>query len=120
MSEIKTALSPAQYWEWRTTISEREVAQEKLRTASLELNLLQKEAEVLAVRTQLFVRTRLELAKAEAGSAHAEYARFKGELEKDLGQSLNNKLIDDTTYEIRDAPEQQTTLAASSAVKGEK
>lgn len=106
---MKTALSPAQYWEWRTTISEREVAQEKLKTTSLELNLLHKDAEILAVRTQLFIRSRLESAKSEAGKAHAEYERFKGELEKDLGQSLNNKLINDVTFEILEAPEQQTT-----------
>lgn len=108
MKKVKTALSPGQYWEWRTTISEREIALEKVKNATLELNILNLQAEVLAIRTQLFIRNRLELVKAEAGSAQAEYDRFKQALEKDLGQTLNNKLIDDITFEIRDAPEQQT------------
>lgn len=103
---MKTHLSPAQYWEWRTTIAEMEIAKEKHKTAHAEFKLLQKEAENLSIRTQLFIRTRMEAAKAEVQTTSTEYARFKEVLEKDLGQSLNKKLIDDVTFEIRELPDE--------------
>lgn len=102
---MKTNLSPAQYWEWRTTIAEAETAKEKFKAAQLEYKLLQKEAENLSIRTQLFLRSRMEATKAEVGKTAAEYERFKKVLEENLGQSLNNKLIDDVTFEIRDLPD---------------
>lgn len=103
---MKTHLSPAQYWEWRTTIAEMEIAKEKHKTAQAEFKLLQKEAENLSVRTQLFLRSRMEATKTEVQNASAEYVRFKEVLEKDLGQSLNKKLIDDVTFEIRELPDE--------------
>lgn len=105
---MKSHLSPAQYWEWRTTISEAEIAKEKFKSTQLEYKLLQKEAENLSIRTQLFLRIRMEAVKAEVGKTAAEYERFKKVLEEDLGQSLNNKLIDDVSFEIRDLPDETT------------
>jgi hypothetical protein len=106
---MKTNLSPAQYWEWRTTIMELEIAKEKTKSAQLEYKLLQKDAENLSIRTQLFLRTRMEAVKDEAGKAKAEYERFKQVLEEDLGQSLNNKVIDDVTFEVRELPDETIT-----------
>lgn len=114
---MKTNLSPAQYWEWRTTIAEVETAKEKFKTSQLEYKLLQKEAENLSIRTQLFLRTRMEAVKAEVGKTTAEYERFKKVLEEDLGQSLNNKLIDDVTFEIRDLPDDNINPPLAEAKK---
>lgn len=106
-NKIRTALSPVEYWEWRTTISDMEVAKQKLVNAELQFKLLSKEAEIHAVRQQLFLRTRMEAAKDALKSAHSEYERYKGVLEKSLGQSLSNKVIDDITFEIRDLPDEK-------------
>lgn len=104
--EVKNALLPHEYWEWRCTMAELDTAKEKLLKTELEFKLLQREAEIHAVRQQLFLRTRMEAAKAEYQKCTAEYERFKGVLEKSLNQSLNNKIIDDVTFEIRDLPEE--------------
>lgn len=106
MEEVKTKLTAAQYWEWRTTLTELQVAREKHRISELEHKLLQKEAENLGIRTQLFIRTRMESSKQALGTTLAEYERFKGALEQCLGLSLNNKVIDDVTFEIKELPEQ--------------
>jgi hypothetical protein len=105
-SKIRTALSPAEYWEWRTTIQELETHKQKLLNTELQLKLLQKESEIHAVRQQLFQRTRMDAAKNALQQAHSEYERFKGVLEKSLGQSLSNKVIDDITFEIRNVPDE--------------
>lgn len=104
--EIKSALSPVEYWEWRTTISDLETEKQKLLKAELEYKLLQRDAEIHAIRQQLFLRTRMDAAKQGFLKAQAEYERFKGVLEKSLGQSLNNKIIDDITFEVREVPDE--------------
>lgn len=108
MEQIRTALSPVEYWEWRTTIQELETEKQKLLNTELQYKLLQKEAELLTVRQQLFQRTRMDAAKSAVQAAYSEYERFKGVLEKSLGQSLSNKIIDDITFEIREVPDEQT------------
>jgi hypothetical protein len=101
---VKNKLTPAQYWEWRTTISELDVKKEKLESTKLQLQLLQKESELSAVKIQLFLKTRMELASNAVKDAQTEYDRFKGVLEKCVGQTLSNKIIDEITFEIKEVP----------------
>lgn len=101
-------LKAEEYWEWRTTISEMNNCKEKFLRTQTELKVLHKEAEILAVRSQLFQKSRLEGAKLEYENSQAEYERFKKVLEERLGTSLNNKVIDDVTFEVRDLPETTT------------
>lgn len=115
--EIRTALSPAEYWEWRTTIQELETAKQRMLNAEISLKLMHREAEIHAVRQQLFQRTRMDAAKTELQRAHSEYERFKGVLEKSLGQTLNNKVIDDITFEIRDLPDENINTTGDSQKK---
>ena len=109
MEEKRTALSPAEYWEWRTTIAELDVARHNLMKAELEFKLMQQEAEILNVRQQLFVRTRLQGAKDKYREFQNEYERYKLELEKTLGESLSGKVIDDVTFEVKPLPDETTT-----------
>jgi len=95
-------LSPVQYWEWRCTISDMHLAKKEQEKAVLELKLLQKEAELHAVRQSLFQNSRMETANQNVKSSVTEYERFKKQLEEAIGQSLSGKLIDDMTFEIKD------------------
>ena len=113
---MKTNLSPAQYWEWRTTIEEMDHAKEKMKSTQLEYKLLIKDAENLGIRTQLFLRTRMDAAHDLVKKTKEEYERFKGVLEKDIEQALSNKIIDDTTFEISGLPD-ETTIAHDVSTK---
>ena len=99
-------LSAGEYWEWRTTITEMNIKKSELKNTELEFKLLQKESEMLAIRQQLFIRTRMDAAKNGLQEAQTEYERFKTVLEKSVGMSLSNKIIDDITFEIRDLPDE--------------
>ncbi len=105
--EKPQALSPAQYWEWRTTVTELHLAQKDLEKAQAELKILQKETELCAVRAQLFQSIRTEATKLGVTAAQKEYERYTKVLEDCLGLSLKNKIIDDITYEIRELPDQK-------------
>lgn len=102
---IRTNLTAAEYWEWRTTISDMEVAKQKLDKTELEYKLLQKDAELHAVRLQLFLKTRKDAARNDFKQAFSEYDRLKKALEESLGQSLSGKVIDDITFEVRRLPD---------------
>lgn len=97
-------LTPAEYWEWRTTIAEMETAKANHRCVEMEVKLLSKEAEILAVRTQLHRSAKLEGARKQSVDMQAEYARIKEALEGRLGVSLSGKVIDEITYEVKELP----------------
>jgi len=103
MSELK--LHAAEYWEWRTTISEMDVAKEKAKLADAELKILYRDTEIASLRAKLHQSAVVSKARTALENAQAEYARFKGVLEGRLGVSLNNKVIDDITFEVKDLPE---------------
>jgi hypothetical protein len=107
--EMKTHLQGTDYWRWRSSISEMQKKELALKNSELEHKLLLKDAEMLGVRSQLFLKTRVQLTKDELAQSKTEYNSIKEELEKYLGYSLNGKVIDDFTFEVRDLPEQQTS-----------
>lgn len=104
--EVRACLTPAEYWEWRTTIAELNCEKQNYYKTEMEFKLLQKDAEIHAVRMQLFQRTRMDAAKDALRNMQTEYERFTGVLEKSLGQSLKNKVIDDVTFEVKELPDE--------------
>lgn len=108
MDQFNTGLklTPAEYWEWRTTIAEIRIMEARCKCSELEFKLLCKEAEILSVRTQLYKRTQIEAAKEKLDAATAEYVRIKEALEVRLGTSLNGKVIDEVTFEVKVLPDE--------------
>ena len=101
----KTHIKAEDYWRWRTSISEMQKADLNLKNSELQHKLLQKDAEMVAVRAQLFHKSNIGQAKEAQAQLKKEYEVIKAELEAYLGYSLNGKAIDDFTYEVRDLPQ---------------
>lgn len=108
-TQKRTCLTAQEYHEWRMTIMGLWLAEERLKSASLEHKVLQRDAEILHTRTQLFFKSVVEAKRTRAAEAKGEYQKLKEKLEGSLGYSLNGKLIDDITFEITDAPEEPQT-----------
>lgn len=104
--EIRNSLTPEEYWEWRTTIAEMVSAQNEYLKTKLELVIMEKDAELLRARAQVFALSKVEKAKTKFDSGREEYSRFKTSLEEKIGQSLNDKIINDVNFEISEAPKQ--------------
>lgn len=100
----RTRLTPEEYWEWRATVSELLHEQEKLRVCQLEHKLMQKDSELMGVRAQLFAKSRVEFVQEKVKAVRLSYEEHKKKLEGVLGISLNNKIIDDATHEVKDLP----------------
>lgn len=101
---VRKKLSPAEYWEWRTTISEMQVAKEVFKNSEFEHKILMIQAENSVLKAQVFAKTKLVSAKENVENCKKEYDRFKNVLEENLGISLNGKIINEVTFEVQDPP----------------
>jgi hypothetical protein len=97
-------LTPVQYWEWRTTIAEMNEAKAKLELNEARLKIMGKQVELEQAKAQLFGHTQLRVAKEAHEEARSEYFRFKKTLEESLGVSLDGKVIDDLSFEVKSLP----------------
>jgi hypothetical protein len=59
-------LEPAEYWEWRTTITEMHLTDSRLREAEVVHKLLVRDAEIASLKSQLYFRVNIEAAKLTA------------------------------------------------------
>ncbi|MEO5348882.1 MAG: hypothetical protein H7836_04475 [Magnetococcus sp. YQC-3] len=98
-------LTAAEYWEWRTTIAEMQKGDVKLQHVNAEAQVLRKEAEIVGMRYQLFQKVQVQNAKDQSKLLKEEYDSMKKRLEDRLGFSLNNKMIDEITFEVKDLPD---------------
>lgn len=87
---------------WKTSIYEMHEAKYLAQVAELEFRLMRKDLEISDLRSNLFVKNKLDAANDRVESAKVEYERIKCELEKELGYSLNEKVIDEFSLEIKD------------------
>ena len=96
-------LTYEQYWEWRTTIAELEIAKKSQEIANLTLSAAKKDADILALKAQVFSLTQLKTAEKDVKEAQEEYTITKNRLEALLNISLNDKVIDAATLEVKSA-----------------
>ena len=94
-------LKPEEYWEWRTCIVEMQLEEEKLKTMRYALENKNKETEICKLNAALYSRV-LEKQAATIEDVKKEYKKYKEKLEKNLGFSLENKVISDLDFSIKD------------------
>lgn len=97
-------MSPDQYYKYRWNLSEAELAKARLEQKRTKRLLLQKNIEILQLQLRLFSVIDFKVVEGEAKAKTHEYNLYVHELEKELGISLKDKLVDDITFEIKEAP----------------
>lgn len=102
--ETRSTLTAAEYWEWRNACTQVWNSNNKASLAEEQAKVLQLNAELAQMRLKLHLATSVKDARAQALECSQEYQKIKDVLEDKLGVSLNNKTIDDVTFEIMDAP----------------
>lgn len=105
LKKIKTHLTAAQYWEWRNAITEMWLEKAKLEQKEQDVKLMQKDIEILQLKAKLFSGTVVAAHTKVADKAKESYFELKKKLETALGQSLDGKVIDDLTFEIKNLEE---------------
>ena len=97
------ALTPGEYWEWRTTIEEVKTAELEMRIAVQDQNTIVAQAEIARLRAALHqAQNHIETSKQKIAAAKQEYQSTKERIEKRLGVSLAGKVISDSTFEVQD------------------
>lgn len=103
-SEGQPKLKETEYLEWKISIEFMGRKKAEMKAAELESKVMSLEYQNKALQMQLFNKTRLESAKAAVENAHGEYNTLKEKIESRLGISLNEKIIDEVTLEVKDIP----------------
>ena len=97
------ALTPGEYWEWRTTIEEVKTAELEMRIAVQDQNTIVAQAEIARLRAALHqAQNHIETSKQKIAAAKQEYQSTKERIEKRLGVSLAGQVISDSTFEVQD------------------
>lgn len=101
--KVRGTMSGEQYWRWRTTIEEGDVAKAKAEVSHLKCQMKVLEAE----RTQLqmtLLRQGYKESQNLVLQAKEEYDNVKKEIEQDLGVSIDGCSINPHTYEVQELP----------------
>jgi hypothetical protein len=101
--ESTPKLTAAQYWEWRNVCTELWLANTKLKCEEIQTQVFKKDVEIANMRVALHL-AKVQSAKEESLLASESYRKIKEVLEGHLGVSLNGKVIDDVTYEVKEGP----------------
>jgi len=94
-------LLPEEYWEWRTTIAEMHNANAEAQLAHAKIAIQGKDVEIAQLRLNAYKHV-VKRVDENKKAYDSEYKRFKGKIEERLGISLDNKVIDDLTFEVKD------------------
>ena len=93
-------LKPEQYWEWRTTIAEMQLAERDFRIGNMQAENMTKDLEILRLKLSLF-KNNLDVLSSKRDAAKKEYDDMKKKLEGQLKISLSGCVIDDITFEVK-------------------
>lgn len=99
MARKEKKLTSAEYWEWRCNIEEIKFCKLNEKRVHLEKELMNRELENKKLRLALFKET-VKAARKSVETSEAEYEKFKQSLEKKLGMSLSDCVIDPHTFEV--------------------
>lgn len=102
---IKKSLTGEEYWKWLYYISEMKKAEMNIKVAGLEAQVLKKDTDLSVMKLQIHQLKNIKNAQLKLDDAKKDYQDFKTQIETRLGISLNNKMVDEFTYEVLDIPE---------------
>lgn len=106
-----------QYWEWRTSLSEYELARERHQHAITLSRLMALEIEKKKADLKLYNHGPLSRAKDEAEKLKLERTKTKEKIEKALGHSLEGAIINEALQLIEDKPQVEEPLNVDKDVK---
>lgn len=97
---ILGTLTPAEYWEWRTSVTELQKADFELKYKQCLLAMMEKDADIARLRMAIYKQELVSFTD-KVSSVKSDYDSYKKKLEDKLGYSLNNCVIDDVTFEVK-------------------
>ena len=102
MAKVRNALKPVEYWKWKSAILEMQLAKAQLELKENEVKIMAKDIEIAQLKSKVFSGVVVAARQKTADEATNDYFTLKKTLEAAIGQSLDNKVIDELTFEIKD------------------
>lgn len=88
--EVVGTITESQYWEWRTSIADMDLAKLKHELDTFKHQLLLKDQEILQLKIHLFKYSKLDVSENRVKETKQEYEKFMNKLEQTLGLSLKD------------------------------
>ena len=101
MDTILGKLSGEQFYMWRFKLSEMQLAEEKHKNDIKLLEMMNKDAEIVKLRTALFRLGTVENSKDKHSLAKKEYEAILDHLKEQLGFELKDCVVDEITFEVK-------------------
>ena len=92
-------LSPVQYWEWRCSIEELQHAETKVSASKVKLKLMEAESKIKKLEITQFM-SQVRALNAQYMKIKEDYFKYKEDLEKDLGFSLDGCAINPIDFSV--------------------
>lgn len=94
-------ITPAQYWEWRCAIAEKNLAKQKLETARILHTLKSLQATKATLEAENFGLVQIPKANRELANYEKEFDDTRKKLEDALGESMKGAIINEAFQVIR-------------------
>jgi len=102
--ETEMKITQLEYWEWMSSIHRMARKRLEVVQAESEVKILQMEAALKQAQSTIAMKTKVVQSKDEAEEAKKDYLQVKEKIEKRLGITLNDKMIDEVTLEVKEVP----------------
>ena len=101
MTKKTKKLTEVQFYKWRLAIEKMKLSDKQKELVVTQMKVKELEVQNLTLRANIF-RGSIHQSNEECNLFKHEYDKLKEELEGEIGFSLNNKVIDEITFDIKD------------------
>lgn len=102
--EERAKLTNEEFWKWKAIIEELLHAKSKILLEQRFYEIMGLKIQIEKLKQEMY-REKIQLAKSNYANIEKEYKSYKEELETKLNRSLNNCVINEISYEVRDMDE---------------
>lgn len=103
MSEFQTLgkFTESQYFRWKNSILEMQLQEQKRDVSKVHLSSMEKDLEIQRLKTILFKTNKVNSEEDSYSLKKQQYQNLRLDLEKELGFSLTEVVIDEISLEIK-------------------
>lgn len=100
-NKVLGKLKKEQFYYWRFSVENMRHAETQTKLEERNLALLAKEIEITQLRVALY-KNKIGVAQNFAKEAQAAYHKAREEIEKTLGFTLKDTVVDEVTFEVKE------------------
>lgn len=98
--DVLGELTPAEYWEWRTTATEYRLQDQRANNKHLLQAVMEKDIEIAKLKAQAHLSS-VEKERAKVTECKQKLHEFYKKIKESKGFDMENSVIDEYTYQVK-------------------